>query len=58
LAVENGASPNIELIQMRENEKTILFGLPGTLDKMNDGSFPPPPLPSETDTTEIETPSP
>mmetsp|Transcript_23356 Transcript_23356/g.43377 ORF Transcript_23356/g.43377 Transcript_23356/m.43377 type:complete len:221 (+) Transcript_23356:230-892(+) len=46
LAIENGASPDIELIQMREKDKIILFGLPGTLDKMKDGSFPPPPPPS------------
>jgi RNA-binding protein YhbY len=56
LAVENGASPNIELIQMRENDKTILFGLPGTIEKMNDGSFPPPPLASETESTETSSP--
>jgi hypothetical protein len=45
LAVENGAEPGIEMIQMREADKIILFGLPGTLEKMKDGSFPPPPLP-------------
>jgi hypothetical protein len=45
LAVENGAEPGMELIQMREKDKIILFGLPGTLEKMKEGSFPPPPLP-------------
>ena len=45
LAVENGAEPGIEMIQMREKDKIILFGLPGTLEKMKVGSFPPPPLP-------------
>jgi hypothetical protein len=45
LAVENGAIPGIELIQMREKDKIILFGLPGTLQKIKEGNFPPPPLP-------------
>jgi len=43
LAIENGASPDIELIQLREGSKEILFGLPGTLEKMEEGKFPPPP---------------
>jgi hypothetical protein len=46
LAVENGAEPGIEMIQMREKDKTILFGLPGTFERMKNGSFPPPPLPT------------
>jgi len=45
LAVESGASQNIEIIQMREKDRTILFGLPGTSEKIEDGSFPPPPPP-------------
>jgi len=45
LAVKSGASPNIEIIQMREKDRTILFGLPGTSEKIQDGSFPPPPPP-------------
>lgn len=45
LAVESGASQNIEIIQMREKDRTILFGLPGTIEKVEDGSFPPPPPP-------------
>jgi hypothetical protein len=28
---------------MREGEKMILFGLPGTLKRMEEGSFPPAP---------------
>jgi hypothetical protein len=45
LAVENGAPADIELVQMREGEKMIMFGLPGTLKKIKEGSFPPPPPP-------------
>jgi len=47
LAVENGASEGIEMIQIREKDKIILFGLPGTMEKMKKGSFPPPPLRAE-----------
>ena len=45
LAVENGASKDMEIIQMRNKDKMILYGLPGTLKKMDEGSFPPPPTP-------------
>jgi hypothetical protein len=45
LAVENGASKDIEIVQMREKDKTIMFGLPGTMEQVKDGSFPPPPPP-------------
>lgn len=41
-AEQSGASKGIELIQARENEKIILVGLPGTLEKIENGSFPPP----------------
>ena len=41
LAVESGASKDIELIQMRESDRMILFGLPGTLQRIKDGTFPP-----------------
>jgi len=41
LTVGSGASEDIELIQMREKDRTILFGLPGTLENMRNGSFPP-----------------
>mmetsp|Transcript_3311 Transcript_3311/g.3786 ORF Transcript_3311/g.3786 Transcript_3311/m.3786 type:complete len:193 (+) Transcript_3311:44-622(+) len=44
-AVESGASENIEIVQMREKDRTILFGLPRTSEKIEDGSFPPPPPP-------------
>ena len=42
LAVENGASADIEMIQMRQGDKVIVFGMPGTLAKMETGDFPPP----------------
>jgi hypothetical protein len=45
LAVENGASEGIEIVQMREKDKTIMFGLPGTLERVKEGTFPPPPPP-------------
>jgi hypothetical protein len=41
LAIESGASQDIELIQMREKDRTIMFGLPGTLKNVQNGSFPP-----------------
>jgi hypothetical protein len=47
LAIENGAPADIEMIQMREKQKEILFGMPGTMKRMEDGSFPPPPPPPE-----------
>lgn len=43
LAIESGASEGIELIQMRDKDRTIMFGLPGTLENVENGSFPPPP---------------
>ena len=49
LAEENGAAPGIEMIQMREKDKIILFGAPGTKDKLKAGTFPPPPLPKPED---------
>mmetsp|Transcript_1199 Transcript_1199/g.2601 ORF Transcript_1199/g.2601 Transcript_1199/m.2601 type:complete len:166 (-) Transcript_1199:1436-1933(-) len=45
LAIESGASADIELIQMRDKDRTIMFGLPGTLENVENGSFPPPPPP-------------
>jgi RNA-binding protein YhbY len=44
-AVENGAPANIEIIQLREGDKTVLFGMPGTVKDCVDGTFPPPPPP-------------
>ena len=44
-AIESGASESMELIQMREKERTIMFALPGTLENIENGSFPPPPPP-------------
>jgi RNA-binding protein YhbY len=45
LAQESGAPAGIELVQMREGENTILFGMPGTLARIEQGEFPPPPPP-------------
>jgi RNA-binding protein YhbY len=42
LAIESGAPEGIEMLQAREVDKVILFGLPGTLDKINKNEFPPP----------------
>ena len=43
LAIENGAPADMELIQLRESSKEIVFGMPGTLQRMEEGTFPPPP---------------
>ena len=45
LAEESGSPQNIELIQARENDKTIMLGLPGTLEQIEKGEFPPSPTP-------------
>jgi RNA-binding protein YhbY len=45
LAKESGAPEGIELVQSREGESTILFGVPGTLARIKQGDFPPPPPP-------------
>lgn len=41
LAEENGAPPGIELLQARESEKIILFGWPGTRERIDHNDFPP-----------------
>ena len=46
LAEDAGAPPGIEYIQSREIEKTVLLGMPGTLSRIESGSFPPPPKPA------------
>ena len=48
LAIENGAPADLELIQLREGSKEIMFGMPGTLEKMEQGIFPPV-IPSSSD---------
>jgi RNA-binding protein YhbY len=45
LAEESGAPEDIELIQARDGERVILFGLPGTLERIEKGEFPPAPPP-------------
>jgi hypothetical protein len=44
-AVQAGSPSDLELLQIRPSEKTILFGLPGTADKIRRKEFPPPPPP-------------
>jgi hypothetical protein len=39
---------------MRDNDRTILFGSPGTLEQMKQGTFPPPPPPPEDDEDDDE----
>lgn len=40
LAEENGAPGGIEMLQARGADKIILFGLPGTLQRIKDNEFP------------------
>ena len=42
LCQESGGPEGIELLQAREGDKVILFGMPGTLQKISSGEFPPP----------------
>lgn len=42
LAEQNGAPPGIEMIQARESDHIILFGQPGTMDRISNDDFPPP----------------
>lgn len=42
LCEEAGGPKGIELLQAREGDKIILFGMPGTLHKIASGDFPPP----------------
>lgn len=41
LAEESGAPSGIEMLQAREGEKVILFGMPGTRSLIEAGKFPP-----------------
>jgi hypothetical protein len=47
LAVESGAPEGVELVQARDRDKVILFGMPGTLERIQKGDFPPPPRDEE-----------
>jgi RNA-binding protein YhbY len=44
LAEESGAPHGIECLQAREGDGVILFGMPGTAERIRSGDFPPPPL--------------
>ena len=52
LAIKNGAPNDTEIIQMRNAGNLILFGLPGTLQRLDDGTFPPPPPQSSSEEDE------
>jgi RNA-binding protein YhbY len=41
LAEESGSIKGIELVRTRDSHKTILFGMPGTVERIREGSFPP-----------------
>jgi len=41
LAVETGASKDVELLQIRQSENMIMFGQPGTLNLIQKGEYPP-----------------
>jgi RNA-binding protein YhbY len=45
LAEESGAPKGIEMVQARDGEHTIMFGMPGTIEGIELGTFPPPPPP-------------
>jgi RNA-binding protein YhbY len=46
LAEESGAPPGIECVQLRERDGVIMFGMPGTSERIASGEFPPPPPPA------------
>ena len=41
LAEESGAPKGIEMIQARDKDKVILFAMPGTIERIQNGEFPP-----------------
>ena len=41
LAEEKGAPKGIELLQFRKSDNMILFGRPGTMEKIENGEYPP-----------------
>ena len=43
---------DMELLQVRANERILLVGLPGTTQKIMDGTYPPPPPPPRNTTME------
>jgi RNA-binding protein YhbY len=46
LAEESGAPSGIECVQLRERDGVIMFGMPGTSERITSGDFPPPPPPA------------
>jgi hypothetical protein len=53
LAEEAGAPEGVEFIQSRDIEKTIMFGMPGTLARIQSGDFPPAPPPAWKSSAEL-----
>lgn len=51
---ESGGPEGIELIQARVADKVILFGMPGTIERIKSGDFPPPIVVEEEEETEEE----
>jgi hypothetical protein len=54
LAEDAGAPEGVEYIQSRDIEKTIMFGMPGTLERIQSGDFPPPPPPAWKSSAELK----
>lgn len=54
LAEEAGAPQGVEFIQSRDIEKTIMFGMPGTLARIQSGEFPPAPPPAWKSSAELK----
>jgi hypothetical protein len=46
---------NMELLQVRVNERILLIGLPGTKQRILDGTYPPPPPPQKKDMVDEST---
>jgi RNA-binding protein YhbY len=55
LAEESGAPQGIECIQARVSDSVILFGMPGTTERIQSGEFPSPPPPPRTTMTTTTT---
>lgn len=44
LAIASGAPDGLEILQVRDSDNVILFGMPGTRDRIQSGDFPPEPV--------------
>ena len=45
LAEQKGAPKGMELLQCRKSDNTILFGMPGMTERIENGQYPPPASP-------------